>query len=282
LSRRWINRCGPRLGPVLLTAALVACGGSEPATRGGGDEQIKVEYPSDATSRYERALGYMDAGDDARSRFAEGGKEVPHDVAFERAPLADARRVVHDEHADASGVGVRRDGLAGNARGRDVTQRGARHLVAVDQACQAQLPALCERQTSDVVIEQHVDTRRKVVARASIQVAAFDRVADAPAPGQHGRGCRIDVDRMDQAGDGPGCHGLDHATAPINDPERCGRPPAYRLQAPRRGNLPGRHAGKRCQRFGHDQGHAGKRQGGQHQRGHVRAARPHGAFSAQS
>jgi len=64
--RHWINRCGRGLGLALLATGLAACGGSKPATR-AGDEGVAVSYPSDATSRYERALGYMDAGDDARA-----------------------------------------------------------------------------------------------------------------------------------------------------------------------------------------------------------------------
>lgn len=66
MSRHWINHCGRPLGLMLLAGALAACGGSKPVTP-PGDEGVAVAYPSDATSRYERALGYMDAGDDARA-----------------------------------------------------------------------------------------------------------------------------------------------------------------------------------------------------------------------
>lgn len=49
----------------LLAATLAACGGSKSTQP--VDVVKVVEYPADATTRYSRALGFMDAGDDARA-----------------------------------------------------------------------------------------------------------------------------------------------------------------------------------------------------------------------
>lgn len=47
-----------------LTACLAACSGGAKRTEATGEEPV---YPADATARYARALGFMDAGDDARA-----------------------------------------------------------------------------------------------------------------------------------------------------------------------------------------------------------------------
>lgn len=66
MLRLWTDRIGRATIFALLASLLVACGGSKVATRADG-EQAVVDYPTDATSRYARALGFMDAGDDARA-----------------------------------------------------------------------------------------------------------------------------------------------------------------------------------------------------------------------
>ncbi len=49
----------------LLTLTLAGCGGGAKVVQEEGE--APVEYPSDATTRYARALGFMDARDDARA-----------------------------------------------------------------------------------------------------------------------------------------------------------------------------------------------------------------------
>ena len=48
----------------LLAAVLIGCGGGKIVQE---DDGLALEYPVDATTRYSRALGFMDAGDDARA-----------------------------------------------------------------------------------------------------------------------------------------------------------------------------------------------------------------------
>ena len=67
MSRRWINPFGS--GLIVLTlaiAGLTGCGGSQPQVRDASGVVV-VAYPADATSRYARALGFMDSGDDERA-----------------------------------------------------------------------------------------------------------------------------------------------------------------------------------------------------------------------
>lgn len=66
MSRHLINRIGLTAALLLLTLGLGACGGGSQAVK-PEDVVAEVEYPSDATSRYARALGFMDAGDDTRA-----------------------------------------------------------------------------------------------------------------------------------------------------------------------------------------------------------------------
>lgn len=48
-----------------LAAILAACGGGAKVTEQA--DETPVEYPSDATTRYARALGFMDVGEDDRA-----------------------------------------------------------------------------------------------------------------------------------------------------------------------------------------------------------------------
>jgi len=67
LSQRWTDNSMRAIVCVLLVATLAACGGSKVTTRDDGEQAAAVEYPSDASQQFARALGYMDAGDDARA-----------------------------------------------------------------------------------------------------------------------------------------------------------------------------------------------------------------------
>ena len=56
-----------RVWPALLSLMVLAgCGGGTKVVQEAGDAPAPIEYPSDATTRYARALGFMDAGDDRR------------------------------------------------------------------------------------------------------------------------------------------------------------------------------------------------------------------------
>jgi tetratricopeptide (TPR) repeat protein len=50
---------------ICIALAVSGCGGGARLDRHAADSE--AAYPADATSRYARALGYMDAGDDARA-----------------------------------------------------------------------------------------------------------------------------------------------------------------------------------------------------------------------
>lgn len=69
MLRHWINRLGSRrvvLVMALAIGVLAGCGGSQPQTRAAGGAVV-VEYPADASTRYARALGFMDSGADERA-----------------------------------------------------------------------------------------------------------------------------------------------------------------------------------------------------------------------
>lgn len=51
----------------ILIVTLAACGGSKVAKIEDGEQAPTIEYPSEASQQYARALGFMDAGDDARA-----------------------------------------------------------------------------------------------------------------------------------------------------------------------------------------------------------------------
>jgi lipoprotein NlpI len=65
LSRRWIDNSLLRAVTIaLLITSLAGCAGSVVSTQ---NADVETVYPGDATTRYARALGYMDAGDDPRA-----------------------------------------------------------------------------------------------------------------------------------------------------------------------------------------------------------------------
>ena len=55
------------LALLALTVALGGCAGSAPQPVADSEEQVGPVFPPDAVDRYAQALGYMDAGDDARA-----------------------------------------------------------------------------------------------------------------------------------------------------------------------------------------------------------------------
>lgn len=66
MSRRSTRHGWPRILLLAsLGAGLGACGGGTTVSRTDAPEE--AVYPAEATSRYARALGFMDAGDDARA-----------------------------------------------------------------------------------------------------------------------------------------------------------------------------------------------------------------------
>lgn len=73
------------LALLALTVALGGCAGNKATQVAEGDEAAVPVFPADAMDRYARALGWMDAGDDARA--AKAFREIAADYPDYAGPL---------------------------------------------------------------------------------------------------------------------------------------------------------------------------------------------------